>query len=212
MNNITKGLAMRGNPAMIPDCGRDDLPQFFIEQGYKSGIEVGVYKGEFTKKFLDAGLKMTGVDPWTPYEDFDRKRVDRSKRQEFLLGHTQRYLAEYLENGQCQLIRKPSMDAVKEFEDNSLDFVYIDGNHLFKYVADDMCEWWKKVKKGGVMCGHDYTDTEHLGRRWQLIQAKFVVDAFTEANHISNWYVLGAEKKKHNEIRDRWRSWMIRKA
>ena len=209
--NIKDGLKLKGNPVHIPDCGRDDLPQFFVDMGYKAGVEVGVYKGEYTKKFLDAGLKMYGVDPWAPYEEFDRMRDDRRTRLKFLYEHTKRYLSEYIKTGQCELIKKPSMEAVKQFPDNSLDFVYIDGNHMFKYVAEDMCEWYKKVKKGGVLSGHDYTNTEQLGPRWKVIQVKFVVDAFTEAYHIPNWYVLGrnAMKRSRTEIRDRWRSWMI---
>jgi hypothetical protein len=209
MSNIMKGLELKGTPAFIPNCGRDDLPQFFVEMGYKVGAEIGVYKGEFTKKFLDVGLKMYGVDPWTPYEEFDRMTEIRRTRLDFLYEHTKRYLEPYLKTKQCELIKKTSMDALKDIPDESLDFVYIDGNHMFKYVAEDMCEWWKKIRKGGAMTGHDYTDTPALGRRWEVIQVKFVVDGFTLANHISNWYVLGTEKKRHHEIRDRWRSWLI---
>ena len=48
------------------------------------------------------------------------------------------------------------MDAVKDFDDESLDFVYIDGNHLYPAVKKDIDLWWPKVKAGGVMGGHDY--------------------------------------------------------
>jgi hypothetical protein len=39
------------------------------------------------------------------------------------------------------------MDALNDFEDDSLDFVYIDGNHEFPYVAEDLFHWSKKVRK-----------------------------------------------------------------
>ena len=48
------------------------------------------------------------------------------------------------------------MDAVKDFADRSLDFVYIDANHEPQFVEEDIREWSKKVKVGGIVSGHDY--------------------------------------------------------
>lgn len=53
---LIDGIKLRGNPAEILDCSRDDLPQFFVEMGYKAGAEIGVYKGQFSKKFCQVGL------------------------------------------------------------------------------------------------------------------------------------------------------------
>lgn len=55
------------------------------------------------------------------------------------------------------------MDVVKQFKDESLDFVYIDGNHSFQHVVNDLCEWEKKVKVGGIVAGHDYIKRIHNG-------------------------------------------------
>ena len=57
----------------------------------------------------------------------------------------------------CTLIRKRSFDALKDFEIGSLDFVYIDGNHMYGYAAMDLMTWVNKVKKGGIIMGHDYS-------------------------------------------------------
>jgi predicted O-methyltransferase YrrM len=48
------------------------------------------------------------------------------------------------------------MEAVKDFKDESLDFVFIDGNHQYSYVLEDITEWSKKVRSGGIVSGHDY--------------------------------------------------------
>ena len=48
------------------------------------------------------------------------------------------------------------MDAVKDFADKSLDFVFIDGHHGYDYIKEDIREWSKKVRKGGIVSGHDY--------------------------------------------------------
>ena len=42
------------------------------------------------------------------------------------------------------------------FEDNSIDFIYIDGNHQYDFVKKDLEDYVPKVKVGGVIAGHDY--------------------------------------------------------
>jgi len=54
------------------------------------------------------------------------------------------------------LIKKMSMDAVKEFAPKSIDIVFIDANHNYEYVLDDIREWSKIVRTGGIVSGHDY--------------------------------------------------------
>ena len=141
VKNILDYLNKKDPKVEIPDVSRNDLPEFFKEMGFKVGSEIGVYKGEYTKRFLDAGLKMYGIDPWQAYINYNefagiRKGMSKFQtRQDFLFAHTQRLLKNYLDTGQCELIRKTSMDAVSDFPDESLDFVYIDGHHGFRYVA-----------------------------------------------------------------------------
>jgi predicted O-methyltransferase YrrM len=53
-------------------------------------------------------------------------------------------------------IKKTSVEAAKEFEDSSLDAVYIDAEHDPISVRSDVNAWKNKVKKGGILCGHDF--------------------------------------------------------
>lgn len=53
-------------------------------------------------------------------------------------------------------IRMSSIEASKTFEDGSLDFVFIDASHEYEDVKNDINAWLPKVKKGGVLSGHDY--------------------------------------------------------
>jgi hypothetical protein len=199
---IIDGLKLKGQPARIPDADRNDLPQFFLDMGFKVGAEIGVDKGEFTEEFCKAGLKMYAIDPWLYYGDYAHPRGQN--RLDFLYSHTQRQLAKY----DCEIIRKTSMDAAKDFEDNSIDFVYIDGHHGFKYVAEDIWEWSKKVKKGGVISGHDYALTRHREIRDPFVlHVKYVVQAYTKALGIKNWYVIGSDESKPGEKREMFRSW-----
>ena len=52
-------------------------------------------------------------------------------------------------------IRKPSVEASKDFEDNSCDVVYIDMQHTYDAVIQDLKHWYPKVKVGGYIAGHD---------------------------------------------------------
>lgn len=55
-----------------------------------------------------------------------------------------------------QDMKMTSMEAVNKFDDESIDFVFIDGSHEYKDIKDDIIHWLPKVKKGGVLAGHDY--------------------------------------------------------
>jgi len=57
-------------------------------------------------------------------------------------------------------IEKPSVEAAKEFEDKSVDMVFIDANHSYPSVKADSIAWQPKVKDGGILCGHDYCSAE----------------------------------------------------
>jgi len=46
----------------------------------------------------------------------------------------------------------------EEFDNNSLDFVYIDGNHSYEDSLKDYYYWFNKIKPGGIIGGHDYVD------------------------------------------------------
>src|SRR4029078_5218989 len=99
------------------------------------------------------------------------------------------------------------MEAVKDFKDESLDFVYIDGNHQLRYVIEDLVEWSKKIRSGGIISGHDYIYTNPRTAAG-ICHVIYAVNAYTATYKIKNWYLLGRKEEKPNEKRDKWRSWM----
>ena len=196
---IIEGLKLKGKPVMIPETARIDLPDFFTEMGYKTGAEIGVYKGGFSERFCKVGLKMYAVDPWASYYG------DRDiERQESIYKEACERLSPY----DCTIIRSSSMRAVRNFRPDSLDFVYIDGDHRFMQVAEDVVEWSKRVRKGGVVAGHDYFTSLPWARKFRC-QVGVVIDAYTKAFGIDNWYLLGdLDPKTEPEWMD-WRlTWM----
>lgn len=199
---IEEGLKLEGYPAEIPDCSRDDLPEFFKRQGCKIGVEIGVFEARFTLMFAQAGLEIHGVDPWTVYEDYghpDYLPVAEKRYQKSL-----RRLKDF---PNAFVYRETSMEALRHFDDESIDFVYIDGNHQFRYIADDIYEWWKKVRKGGFICGHDYAYFKSRSPCGGC-QVREIVDAYSKSFH-KNFWVLGRKKVIEGEVRDRYRSWIF---
>jgi len=114
------------------------------------GVEIGVFKGVHSKNILSS-LKLKKlylVDPFLREKNKeDGARVVNNRLRKFV--------------NKYYIISKKSDDAVDEIPSN-LDFVYIDGNHDYKYVKSDIENYYPKVKKGGVIGGHDFS-IHHYG-------------------------------------------------
>lgn len=178
---------------------RDQLPGLFDQLGFKVGAEIGVAGGHFSEKLCRTipNLKMFCIDPWGTY--------DQNRRGGGQSQHDRNYelTKEKLKNYDATLIRKFSMDAIKDIEDESLDFVYIDGNHDFKFVLEDIIEWSKKVKPGGIVSGHDYYHFHNSG----VIEA---VDLYVKQNNLDLQITEGSRENPDRD--DRCPSfWWIKK-
>lgn len=187
-------------PVEIPNSGRDDLPGLFKNLGFKVGVEIGVLDGEYAEKLCQANaeLKLYAIDPWErvgDYDDYNAKTLLRS------YNNAKERLAKY----NCEIVKKTSMEAVKDFADDHLDFVYIDGDHSFKTVVQDISEWLPKVKSGGFICGHDYKHYGNGRGRYGVVQA---VNGFTDSYNIRPWFVLGRKNVEPGELREKSRSWL----
>lgn len=129
---------------------REGFDKLLAEMNLNEGCEVGVLTGRHAKKMMDANLNLHLhlVDSYKFYKGMLKRHHDVA---EYLSGMRRR-LAGY----NCTEHIEYSMDAVRKFEDDSLDFVHIDSNHNFDYVMQDLIEWSRKVRKGGIISGHDY--------------------------------------------------------
>ena len=52
--------------------------------------------------------------------------------------------------------RRPSVEAARDFPDQSLDFAFIDARHTYEATCEDLAAWWPKVRPGGLIAGHEY--------------------------------------------------------
>lgn len=139
---------------------REDFGHFLNRRGLVGeAAEVGVQRGLFSRALLDRwqGAMLHLIDPWRHFEGGYQDIGNVSDEQhEAFMREAERNLEPH--RGRYRMHRKLSLEAVSSFDDNSLDFVYIDANHEFQAVLDDIHSWFPKVKPGGVMAGHDYLD------------------------------------------------------
>ena len=124
------------------------------------GVEIGVHDGWHALDLMEnlPVDKLYLIDPYKSYEDYYESIGNPRKTQGALnerMKVAQKILRKY--GDRVKFIRKLSDDAVGDFKDESLDFIYIDGNHQYEFAKKDVENYYPKVKKGGVIGGDDYT-------------------------------------------------------
>jgi len=117
-------------------------------------VEIGAWKGRSTIALL-RGCKgiVFSVDPW--YRNTDGYREFIYNTEEFI---------------HLVIIKMPSMRAVTIFNGNPVDMVFIDANHGYEAVKNDIEAWLPKTRK--IICGHDYGDPLAPGVK-QAVDEKF---------------------------------------
>jgi len=165
------------------------------------GVEIGVWEGAHgeyilnNKYFKDSNVKLKKlslIDPLTEYTDSDGlvffPGEEGNKFYEKLKKRFEGY-----EN--ARLIRKTSIEASKEFEDETLDFVYIDGNHNYAPFKKDLEIWYQKIKQYGVLCGDDYGIPYSEGIIRGLNEFSFEKKVlFHHVHNSTQWFLIKIEK------------------
>ena len=127
------------------------IKQFF--RPHFKMVEVGSFEGISTllfSKFVDT---VYSVD----YYDYEVPETGRIPEHDLSFQIAEKMFIERTKGiKNIVKIRKKSMDALNDFEDRSLDAVYIDGDHTEKSVREDIQGWRKKIKFGGYLMGHDF--------------------------------------------------------
>ena len=149
---------------------RDHIPALLKEEGLNGWVaEIGVCEGGYHRRIYECDPKMQiAIDPW--YQDGiqSRNKSDQGK----LDGRYHMVYKEFGFNENCRVIRDYSFNAHKLFDDQTFDFIYIDGDHTYEAVRDDIELWWPKLKVGGIFAGHDYRKyTAKHGDEYGVIEA-----------------------------------------
>lgn len=130
------------------------------------GVEIGVQKGIFSNQVLTAWRLNSMyhlIDPWAKQSDavYNDGANQPQNIQDETMNSAQAQTAKWTDN--VTLWRSFSDEAASNFEDLSLAFVYVDGNHYFEYVLRDLELYWPKLRPGGIMAGHDYSNAFDKG-------------------------------------------------
>lgn len=190
----------KGIATLIPDMGRSDIAGLFRELGLNKGVEIGTEHGYFAEILCKANpdLKLFCVDPWKDYEN-GLGYYEGTTQEQF--DDIYKGAVERLHPYNVTIIREFSEEAGDHFPDNSLDFVYIDGNHRLEYVVADIAVWTKKVRPGGIVAGHDFIKYKNQCNS-HVVEA---VNAFNLAYRRGlPWFVVGLPKANCD-----FRSWFF---
>lgn len=176
---------------MVKD--RIDLANYFRDSGFEIGAEIGVADGRYAEILLQRmpNMRYYGVDVWAKYDG--NWRSDDYQEQAY--QKAQERTAPYR---RATLLRKTSLLASLEVPDGSLDFVFIDGSHTFDNVMLDILLWVPKVRKGGIVSGHDYYQFHDSG----IVEA---VNTYVEKHKINlNLTLQGVAEHKDDQCPCWW--------
>lgn len=157
-----------------------------------SAAEVGVMYGHYMGAVIPKwkGAHYYAVDCWCrqPTDDYKEQQdtVDYESAYKGVMDFAARDL-------RVSVVKKMSLDAAGSFPDGSFDWVFIDANHSYRAVLEDMDAWWPKMKSGGLFSGHDY----HYDVNWpNFIEVRPAVVRWMREHHIpfvasdSSWWSI----------------------
>jgi Methyltransferase domain len=152
---------MRRRPAQLPPRER------LLAKMPRNSIcaEIGVHEGDFAEEILRSQkpVMLHLIDPWR-YEDrreyneawYGGKASGGQAVMDNRFRLVKRRFSKRIRRKQVAVHRGYSSDIVNEFSDDYFDWIYIDGNHLYEYVKQDLELYYPKVKPGGYITGDDY--------------------------------------------------------
>ena len=128
----------------------------------KLSVEIGVWRGDFSRILLEElhPSKLCLIDPWGVQPDAmggaslagARSQVDMNRIHDAV---TAKY-SEEIADGKVSIIRDFSIPALRQFDDGSIGFAYLDGDHSYEGVSADLAALLPKMMTGGVIMLDDY--------------------------------------------------------
>jgi hypothetical protein len=146
------------------NCGARDrfaLWADFLNKNKLSHVaEIGVYRGAFATRLLAdcPGIeRYTMLDPWRNLSDWNKPaNTDSDTFEEY---YKESLASTEFAADRRRVLRGKTTEMAGEIEDESLDFVYIDGDHTLRGITIDLISLWPKVKQGGWLAGDDFCES-----------------------------------------------------
>jgi len=160
--------------------------------------EIGVAEGNFSECILriNKPKNLHLIDSWkfqkgeSFSEDWSNASQNEQNRRYTSVKH------KFSKHPNVKIHRKYSLDAARSFPNQFFNWIYIDANHTYKAVKDDLEAWYPKIKRNGIIAGHDYTNKPYFPMG--VIQA---VDELVEKNNLEMFLIDN----------DPWHSWALKR-
>ena len=128
----------------------------------KVGVEIGVYRGQNSEELLAAfpSLYLYLVDLWKewsvgdPY--YETRHMGKQTQEQWNAVYDEARTRIEKFRDRAQILQEESVVASSRFGQGELDFVFIDADHSYEAVKKDIQSWLPKIRKGGLISGHDY--------------------------------------------------------
>lgn len=104
-------------------------------------VEVGCFSGVSSRVMALHCKSLHCVDPWS----WDVVAKAEQMFDEILVDYPN-----------ITKVKLTSVDASNKYDNHSIDLVYIDADHTYQSVVEDIMAWKAKVKPGGYIAGHDF--------------------------------------------------------
>jgi hypothetical protein len=151
---------------------------------YKCDIicELGICRGKNFREMIKRKPRVAvAVDSWI--EDGVISRNDGRYSQKVLDRQYEEFKMFAADKPFVKIYREYTFDAVRHFDDNYFDLIYIDADHSYEGCLRDIKDWYPKVKKGKFLVGDDYRIYEgrRKGIEFGVIEA---VNGFAKKNSL----------------------------
>jgi len=153
------------------------------------GAEIGVLEGKHAEliiKYLPELKKLYLIDSWKEYPDSVYPDPARANQEE-MDKRMERVIQKFKDDKRVVIIHNESVNAALEVKE-LLDFIYIDANHRYEFIASDILAWYHKVKSGGLICGHDYNKPDVQRAVTEFCLVADIIPHWWGTGNASTWF------------------------
>jgi len=120
--------------------------------------EIGVWEGDFSAEIynITKPRELVLIDPWDLLaEQTDMHHHSQHSQAEMMRAKYDQIMSTLGRIPNCVVRKGFSVEVLESYPDGYFDWVYLDGNHLYDYVLQDILVAKRKVRPGGIIAGDD---------------------------------------------------------
>jgi predicted O-methyltransferase YrrM len=131
-------------------------------KNYRKFIELGTWKGLSIAQLATRIYQIMRNDEIEIYtvDDFSQTKTSTNRYMDLLYEIVMYNFTRLKLENDIKLLKMTSHEASKLFDNDYFDFVFIDADHAYEHVREDIDDWMPKIKKGGILAGHDYSPSQ----------------------------------------------------